>query len=77
MVKALMLGSDINVYYMSRCYHELYGKNAKTIKRTIFSIYLIFNRSDFFEQYSLNILPYSCLNQYFPSSNFENLPTTP
>ena len=31
MVKALMLGSDINVYYMSRCYHELYGKNANAL----------------------------------------------
>ena len=31
MVHALMLGSDINVYYMSRCYHELYGKKANVL----------------------------------------------
>ena len=31
MVKVLMLGSDMNVYYMSRCYHELYGKKADVL----------------------------------------------
>ena len=31
MVKALMLGSDINVYYMCRCYHELYGKKPNVL----------------------------------------------
>ena len=31
MVNILMLGSDINVYYMSRCYHELYKRNAKAL----------------------------------------------
>ena len=31
MVKALMLGSDMNVYYMARCYHEFYGVNANVL----------------------------------------------
>jgi D-aspartate ligase len=31
MVKILTLGSDMNVYYMSRCYHELYNENANAL----------------------------------------------
>lgn len=31
MVRILVLGSDINAYYMSRCYHELYGINADVL----------------------------------------------
>ena len=31
MEKMLLLGSDINVYYMARCYHELYGVNANAL----------------------------------------------
>ena len=31
MIKTLMLGSDINVYYMARCYHELYNKKADVL----------------------------------------------
>ena len=31
MVKILTLGSDINVYYMSRCYHELYNEKANAL----------------------------------------------
>ncbi len=30
-VKVLILGTDINTYYMSRCYHELTGKKADII----------------------------------------------
>ena len=30
-IKVLILGTDINSYYMSRCYHELTGKKADTI----------------------------------------------
>lgn len=30
-VKVLILGTDINTYYMSRCYHELIGKKADII----------------------------------------------
>ena len=30
-VKVLIIGTDINAYYMSRCYHELTGKNADLI----------------------------------------------
>lgn len=33
-MKALMLGSDINVYYMARCYHELTGCNASALGYT-------------------------------------------
>lgn len=31
MIKILTLGSDMNVYYMSRCYHELYNENANAL----------------------------------------------
>ena len=31
MINILLLGSDINVYYMARCYHELYHVKAKAI----------------------------------------------
>lgn len=31
MNKILLLGSDINVYYMARCYHELYHVNADVL----------------------------------------------
>lgn len=31
MIKILTLGSDINVYYMSRCYHELYNKKSNAL----------------------------------------------
>ena len=30
-LKVLIIGTDINAYYMSRCYHELTGKKADTI----------------------------------------------
>lgn len=30
-IKVLIIGTDINAYYMSRCYHELTGKKADTI----------------------------------------------
>jgi len=30
-IKVLIIGTDINSYYMSRCYHELTGKKADTI----------------------------------------------
>jgi len=30
-IKILIIGTDINAYYMSRCYHELTGKKADTI----------------------------------------------
>ena len=30
-IKVLIIGTDINAYYMSRCYHELIGKKADTI----------------------------------------------
>ena len=30
-IKVLIIGTDINAYYMSRCYHELTGKIADTI----------------------------------------------
>ena len=30
-VKALIIGTDINAYYMSRCYHELTGEKADII----------------------------------------------
>ena len=30
-VKVLIIGTDINAYYMSRCYHELTGKKADLI----------------------------------------------
>ena len=30
-IKVLILGTDINTYYMSRCYHELTGKKADII----------------------------------------------
>ena len=31
MEKILLLGSDINTYYMARCYHELYGIKANAL----------------------------------------------
>ena len=31
MHKILLLGSDINVYYMARCYHELYHEKADVL----------------------------------------------
>ena len=30
-IKVLIIGTDINAYYMSRCYHELTGKKADTM----------------------------------------------
>ena len=30
-IKVLIIGTDINAYYMSRCYHELTGKKADII----------------------------------------------
>ena len=30
-IKVLIIGTDINAYYMSRCYHELTVKKADTI----------------------------------------------
>ena len=30
-IKVLIIGTDINSYYMSRCYHELTGKKADII----------------------------------------------
>ena len=30
-IKVLIIGTDINAYYMSRCYHELTGKKADLI----------------------------------------------
>ena len=30
-IKVLIIGTDINTYYMSRCYHEITGKKADTI----------------------------------------------
>ena len=30
-IKVLIIGTDINSYYMSRCYHELTGKKADVI----------------------------------------------
>ena len=30
-IKVLIMGTDINAYYMSRCYHELTGKKADII----------------------------------------------
>ena len=30
-IKVLITGTDINAYYMSRCYHELTGKKAYII----------------------------------------------
>lgn len=30
-IKVLVIGTDINAYYMARCYHELTGKKADTI----------------------------------------------
>lgn len=30
-MKILLLGSDINTYYMARCYHELYSKKADVL----------------------------------------------
>ena len=30
-IKVLVIGTDINAYYMTRCYHELTGKKADTI----------------------------------------------
>ena len=29
--KVLIIGTDINAYYMSRCYHEITGKKADII----------------------------------------------
>ena len=31
MNKILLLGSDINVYYMARCYYELYHTKADVL----------------------------------------------
>ena len=30
-IKILIIGTDINAYYMARCYHELTGKKADVI----------------------------------------------
>ena len=30
-IKVLIIGTDINAYYISRCYHELTGKKADII----------------------------------------------
>ena len=30
-IEVLIIGTDINAYYMSRCYHELTGKKADII----------------------------------------------
>ena len=29
--KVVLLGSDMNTYYMARCYHEAYGENIDVI----------------------------------------------
>ena len=34
-MKILLLGSDINVYYMARCYHELYHEKANAIGKEV------------------------------------------
>lgn len=35
MNKILLLGSDINVYYMARCYHELYHEKADVLGKEV------------------------------------------
>ena len=34
----VLIGTDINAYYMSRCYHELTGKKAEFFRPPFISI---------------------------------------
>ena len=35
--KVLIVGTDINAYYMARCYHEIYHKKVDLIGRVAMS----------------------------------------
>lgn len=80
MEKILLLGSDINVYYMARCYHELYGVKADVLGKepmrfTMFSniINITYNEKLRWKDEFLNIL----INYYKEHYNGEKVLLVP
>ena len=39
--EVLIVGTDINAYYMARCYHEAYGRKAKLIGKQEMAFYIM------------------------------------